>query len=84
MLHMNSDIRSLREFCELSRHAFCFCLVFLEKLPENTIIFRKGTISNYRSISFMKEIVPELFPEYGIFKKVITEFGVSLHAKVAI
>ena len=28
-------------------------------------------------------MIPELFPDYGVFKKVVTEFGSSLNAKVS-
>lgn len=35
----------------------------------------------YEYAETLKKVIPELFPEYGIFKKVVTEFGQALNSK---
>ncbi|CAB4015886.1 Diaminopimelate decarboxylase [Paramuricea clavata] len=35
----------------------------------------------YEYADILRKEIPELFPEYGVFKKVVTEFGQALNAK---
>ena len=55
-------------------HIFATVMLYPKKItPAELMLF----------IFVKQDIVPELFPDYGIFKRVITEFGQAFNAKVS-
>ncbi|XP_028392225.1 uncharacterized protein LOC114516838 isoform X2 [Dendronephthya gigantea] len=93
-VHIGSQSYNGKELATGLRKAVVLALDINKKIGQNQIcVFDIGggypvnrdddTVKPtfYEYAQNLREIIPELFPEYGTFKKVITEFGVSLHAK---